>query len=208
MNKVEEEVLSFTELYQSQEFDKYMTHWFDKRSFHIKQWSPIRPISGLIVERILYNRYRYLFNLQTSCHSAHIKDGEIHPCGKCSKCVGILIFLLANNIKPYLIRYNEESVNSLSDRIDKQMYRLDESELEHSLYLINKNFGYNLKPARYHWYVETIRFDPYNSHFDNIPFYDIREKIYKILEKYTVGYSLLKNDKWIPISRDEALRNG
>lgn len=191
---------------QSQEFDKYMSWWFEERGFHIRQWSPIRSISGLIVERILYNRYPYLFKLQTSCHSSHIKDGEVYPCGKCSKCVGILIFLLANNIDPHLIRYNNKSINKLPERIDRQMYRLDESELEHSLFLINRNLNWNLSPSRYHWYVETIRFDPYNSYFDNIPYYRIREKIYKIFEEYTSGYSYLKDGRWIPISRETALK--
>jgi len=51
---------------QSQDFDKYMTKWFEKRGFHIKQWSPIRPVSGLIVERILYKRYP----VYSSCRQA------------------------------------------------------------------------------------------------------------------------------------------
>ena len=144
--------------------------------------------------------------MQTSCHSAHIENGEVLPCGRCFKCVGVLIFLLANNIDPRLIRYREDSIISLPERISKNMYRLDRSELEHSLYLINKLMNYSLSPAKPHWYVETIRFDPYNSHFDNIPFSPIREKIYRVLEMYTQGYSLLKNGEWVQISRKEALR--
>ena len=186
---------------QSQDFDKYMTKWFDERDFHIKQWSPIRPISGLIVEKILYNRYFDLFKLQTSCHSSHIENGEVVPCGKCSKCVGIMIFLLANGIDPTLLRYKKRDIKLLPDRINKQVYRLDKSELEHSLYLINKRYNLNLRPARHHSYVEMIHFDPYNSHVDNIPFPDKKEKIFSILEKYTRGYAFFKNGKWITVEK-------
>lgn len=181
---------------QSQIFDKYMTEWFQLRGFKIYQWSPIRPLSGLIVERILYNRYPELFRLQVSCHSAHIENGEIYPCGKCRKCIGIKIFLLANRIDPTLLGYKPTSCRELKYDMKNNRPNLDISELEHSLYLINKYHGCQLSPAREHWYIETIRFDPINSHPDNIPYEDIRDNLLEIFEEYTDGYSILSDGIW------------
>jgi len=189
---------------QSQYFDKYMTRWFEERGLKVRQWSVVRPLSGLIVERILYTRYPTLFRLQRSCHSVHKENGEYVPCGTCFKCNGILTFLLANGIDPTLIKYKPKHVDTLPERIKEGKIRLDKDELEHSLYLIkqkNPNFPIEGKP---HWHVEMLHFDDRNSHFDNIP-EEFREAIYTIFEKYTKGYVYLKDERWIRISREEAL---
>jgi hypothetical protein len=190
---------------QSQEFDKYMTKWFEKRGFEYKQWSPVRPLSGLIVERILANRYPELFRLQRSCHSVHIENGVIVPCGACSKCNGIILFLLANGIDPRIIGYKPQHINSVLDRIKKGLIRLDPDELEHSLYLLSKRTGKEIEGSHRHDHVESIQFDPMNSHLDNIPL-QYREKLYEIYEQYTKGYTYLTPNGWILISREEALK--
>lgn len=189
---------------QSQFFDKYMTKWFEERGLKIRQWSAVRPITGLIVERILYQRYPNLFKLQRSCHSVH-KEGEDYvPCGECFKCNGIQTFLLANGINPQLIKYKLHHVETLPKRIAEGKIRLDEDELYHSLYLIkqrNPQFPLEGKRAEH---VEMLHFDDRNSHFDNIPL-EFREKIYSIFEQYAKGYVYLKNNEWIKITKEEAL---
>ncbi|NJF24880.1 hypothetical protein E3E29_04250 [Thermococcus sp. Bubb.Bath] len=189
---------------QSQDFERYMTSWFAERGLGIRQWSAVRPITGLIVERVLYNRYPELFKLQRSCHSVH-KEGEDYvPCGKCFKCNGILTFLLANGIDPTLIRYKPEHVEDLARRINEGKIRLDRDELEHSIYLIkrrNPDFPLEGKP---HWHVEMLHFDDRNSHFDNIP-PEFREGLYRIYEKYTKGCVYLKGERWVRITREDAL---
>ena len=187
---------------QSQDFDKYMTEWFHKRGLDIYQWSPIRTLSGLIVEKILYQRYPHLFKLQTSCHSTHIENGVVRPCGVCFKCIGIQIFLLANNIDVKLLRYHDIDEQFFAENLKNGRCRLDKSELEHSLHLINQNINWNLPQAVPHWYVETIRFDPVNSHKDSIPDTTLRNKIFNIFEKYTSGYSELKDNKWERIDKN------
>lgn len=176
---------------QSQECDKYMSAWYKKRGLDLNQWSPIRPITGLIVERILYNRYPAMFMLQTSCHSSHKEGGTIYPCGICRKDTGIIIFLLANGIDPRLLRYRRFDEHFLQYQIARGNYSLDTSELEHSLYLINKRYGWSLKPAAEHWHVESIQFDPINSHLDNVPCEEYRDKLLDIFEEYTNGYAVL-----------------
>lgn len=189
---------------QSQAFERYMTSWFGDRGFGIRQWSAVRPITGLIVERILHNRYPELFRLQRSCHSVHKEGDDYAPCGECFKCNGVLTFLLANGLDPTIIKYKPGHAESLPERLKRGLVRLDKDELEHSLYLIkqkNPDFPLEGKP---HWHVEMLHFDEGNSHFDNIP-PEFREQLYRIYEKYTKGYAYLKGDKWVRITREEAL---
>jgi len=190
---------------QTQEFDKYMTNWFRRSGFNFRQWSAVRPISGLIVERILFNRYPELFKLQRSCHRTHIEGGTIVPCGKCIKCNGIMTFLLANGIDPRLIGYKREDIEDLPRRIERGMVRLDRSELEHSSYLINERYGSKISVARRDETVEMMHFDSRNSHLDNIP-EEFREGIYRIFLQYTKGIVYLRGEEWVPIDLEEALR--
>ncbi|MEB3756049.1 MAG: hypothetical protein GSR79_04235 [Desulfurococcales archaeon] len=189
---------------QSQEFDKYMTNWFKERGFRFRQWSAVRPLSGLIVERILSDRYPSLFKLQRSCHSVHIENSKIVPCGRCAKCNGTILFLLANGIDPQIIHYKPNDINTVLDRIKRGHIRLDPDELEHSLYLLSLRTGKQVEGSEKHDHVEMIQFDDMNSHLDNIPKI-YRERIYAIYEKYTKGYTYLTPKGWIKISRDEAL---
>ncbi len=194
---------------QSQEFDKYMTSWFKEKGYNFLQWSAVRPISGLIVERVLSRRYPNFFKLQRSCHSTHVERGKIVPCGTCGKCAGIIIFLLANGVDPEEIGYKRKHINRVINKLDlmvrERKIRLDRSELEHSLYLISQRLKYELPYAVKHGHVEYLHFDPMNSHFDNIPFI-FREKIYRVLEGYTKGYAYFSNGEWKEIKREEALK--
>ncbi len=190
---------------QSQDFELYMTRWFRERGLGIRQWSAVRPLTGLIVERILHNRYPHLFQLQRSCHSVHKEGNDYVPCGTCFKCNGILTFLLANGINPRLIRYEDLQIVTLPRRLEKSLVRLDRDELEHSLYLIKRrlpNFPLEGKP---HWHVEMVHFDGKSSRLDNVP-PEFREELYSILEGYTRGYAYLVGDRWVRITHGEAVR--
>lgn len=193
---------------QSQEFEKYVSNWFEQRGVHVKQWSPIRPVTGLIVERVLARRYPEIFRLQMSCHSPLVKNSSLVPCGKCFKCTGIIIFLLANGIEATLLGYEKKHYRDLARRILENKYRLDESELEHSLYLANNIWGLNLPRGVKHPHVEMMHFDPISSHVDAVPYCEVREKIFDILEPYTLGYVILQGGEWVETTREKVLRLG
>ena len=190
---------------QSQEFDVYMSRWFRRRGWGVRQWSAVRPLSGLIVERVLRRRYPQLFRLQVSCHFAHEEGGDVRPCGVCFKCNGIELFLLANGIDPGEIGYREEHVRGLPGRLAKGMVRLDADELEHAALLASRNTGMTFPVGREHPHVEMLQFDDRNSRFDAIP-PELRERIWSIYEGYTRGYAYLSGGEWLEISREEALR--
>lgn len=188
---------------QSLDFDIYMTDWFHKRGIKVKQWSPLRPISPIIVLRVLFNRYPDLAVLQTSCHSTHIENGVVVPCGTCFKCNGVLLMMLAEGLDPTLIRYKREHVETLPRRIEKGLVRLEESLVKHSLYLIAQRGLWKLPRAEPVWHVEMIHFDNINARYDFIPHREIRRRVLDIFEKYTRGYVKLVDSKWVPMAEEE-----
>jgi hypothetical protein len=182
---------------QTQDFDTRMEQWFSKRLPGMRQWSVVRPISGFVVERILALRYPDLARLQRSCHSCRFKDGEILPCGKCSKCQGVLLFLIANNIDPSIMGYNKGDVEALPSRIAEGNLRLDEDEKNHALVLAKLEDS-SKKQDTFH--VETIHIHKQTCDLQLQPSH-LRGPIVQILMQYTKGFSRLKEESWIPTLR-------
>lgn len=187
---------------QSQDFENYMTDWFKMRGLNIKQWSPIRSISGLLVQRILYMRYPNVMRLQMSCHSPRYIGGELLPCRDCNKCIGIKIFLLANGIDPKVIGYTGD-LDDVIEHVESGKYRLDEDELEHCLYLISERLKVKLPRAIPHPEVETVRFNEVTAKPDHIPYPELRARVLDIVERYASGYSVLRDGRWKRVRREE-----
>ncbi len=177
---------------QTQDFDVRMEQWFSRRLPGMHQWSAVRTISGLIVERILTSRYPEMARVQRSCHSCRFNCGELFPCGKCSKCQGVLLFLLANNVDPSIMGYSEADVSALPARIAEGKLRLDEDEKNYALFL--SKLLSNLNRETLH--IETIHLNKSTSDLQLLPSH-FRSQLLEILMKYTRGFSVLKGESWI-----------
>ena len=181
---------------QHQDYDILMNRWYEKRMPGLIQWSALRNISGLIVERILFSRYLELVKNQRSCHSCHFEKNEIVPCGRCSKCMGILLFLLANHADPKIMNFKEKDIICFSNRVTPSNLRLDQDEKDQSFYLIGKKGNIpNIQPIEH---VEKIHLKSDTCNLDLIPD-NLRHKILNIIEQYTNGYCEMRGDKWISI---------
>jgi len=179
---------------QHQDFDNLMNRWYAKRTPGLTQWSAVRNISGLIVERILYNRYPELAKFQRSCHSCHFEKDEIIPCGICSKCKGVLLFLLANKADPQIMKFKIEHISDFKKQVNPSDLRLDKDEKNHSIYLIgNKENKMNVQPVDH---VEKIHISKNICNPSLIPDH-LRTKIMDIINKYTKGKCRLKNRIWV-----------
>ena len=171
---------------QDVSFDRRMNLWYQRRMPGMVQWSAVRPITGLIVERILFSRYPDLARNQRSCHSCHIEGEEVIPCGTCSKCMGILLFLLANKIDPQLIRYTKQAVESFPTRVKTSNLKLDKDEKEQSFFLMQGGAGPEVRSVDH---VERIHNGPSCSmEYVPAPF---RDGLLSIMEEYTKGYCKL-----------------
>ncbi len=185
---------------QHQDFDKVMNNWYAKRIPGLKQWSAVRNVSGLIVEKILVQRYPDLAKYQRSCHSCHFEGKELAPCGKCSKCMGVLLFLLANRSNPEIMNFKKEHINSFYERVSPSNLRLDQDEKDQSFYLLGeKSKIKKISPVDH---VEKIHINKHTCDPQTIP-KNLRNDILKILSEYTTGYCIMKNEKWETIKNPE-----
>ncbi|AAT43147.1 hypothetical protein [Picrophilus oshimae] len=179
---------------QTVDFNDMMTDYFKSTGKDIDVYSIVYPITGSLEEKILMERYHDLFLNQRSCHSCHIKDGRILPCGKCTKCLGILLFILANNGDPGEIGYSNNDIRLLPRRLKKARLRLDPDEIKYTesrIGIINDN-DYN--------HVAGIHIMPYeNSILSKVPEM-YRDNIFKIFNEYSSGIYKLNNNKWERIS--------
>jgi hypothetical protein len=180
---------------QTQDFDLRMKQWYLKRLPGMQQWSAVRPISGLIVERVLAKRYPELARVQRSCHSCRFEKAKIVPCGQCSKCQGVLLFLLANQVDLSIMEFCAEDIIALPKRVAEGKLRLDEDEREHSIFLaklpglVGKEFSH----------IETIHLNKPTSDIELMPA-RFRGPLLKIMAEYTKGFTKLEEDSWKPVN--------
>ncbi len=189
---------------QTQDFDVRMEKWFSKRMPGMRQWSVVRSISGLIVERILTYRYPELARVQRSCHSCRFNQSALLPCGKCSKCQGILLFLLANNVNPSIMGYSKKDVAALPTKIREGNLRLDEDEKEYALFLAKLLPNLKDNETRH---IETIHINKSTSDLRLLPT-RFRTPILEILAEYTNGFSMLEGESWVTVQNPSDLIKG
>ena len=183
---------------QHQDYDVRMNEWYERRVPGLYQWSALRNISGLVDQKILVQRYPDLAKQQRSCHSCHMENGEIYPCGICSKCLGILLYLLANKIDPTSMNYRKKDIEYFYKNVGASSLKLDKDEKDQSFFLLKGNGS--IPEVSYVDHVEKIHIhestcDPclYPKQF--------RNGLLKILEQYTTGYCWLKNGEWVPTEK-------
>lgn len=181
---------------QTHDFNNFISAYFRRKRIDFTVWSAVYPINGSVVERILVNRYPELFSLQRSCHSCRNIGGKIVPCGVCSKCLGILLFVLNAGGDPRKIEYSEESVRNLKQNVEKERMKLDPDELN----LMKANLGFIVIQDR-----EKLHHVP-GIHMlpdENVPFQKVPEKyregIMNIVRQYSGQVYRLSGDGWVPL---------
>ncbi len=183
---------------QHQDYDVRMNEWYERRVPGLYQWSALRNISGLVDQKILVQRYPDLAKQQRSCHSCHMKNGEIYPCGICSKCLGILLYLLANKTDPTIMNYRKKDIEYFYKNVGDSSLKLDKDEKDQSFFLLKGNgsvpeVGYVDHVEKIHIHKATCDPRLYPKQF--------RNGLLKILEEYTTGYCWLKNGEWVPTEK-------
>lgn len=176
---------------QTNEFNSYLTSYFNHKGLRIKVWSALYPISGMIVEKMLMERYPKLFELQRSCHSCRIEDGKVLPCGKCTKCLGVMLFILSNRGNPGRIGYLRDDFANILDSPEFQRLRLDPDEVKMSLW------GARLKGGERIDHVAGIHILPGEVGALSLVPENYREKINSIMKRYTLSTFRIKGKKWV-----------
>lgn len=178
---------------QSQDFDVRTEEWYGKRLPGIRQWSALRPVFGLMVQGILTSRYPELAVHQRSCHSCHFEGDMVVPCGECTKCLAIMLFLRAHGKDPRGLGYRSDDVEAFPGRLSRTSLRIDQDEKEQAILMA----ALEDIDGREHRHVKGIHLHPPTCDLALIP-ERFREGILQILGEYTNGYWILEKNEWNP----------
>lgn len=175
---------------QSVTFQKRFTKYMKDKGYVCDLWSPIYNIYGSVVEDILANRYHDHYLLQRSCHSCHFDhERNIVPCGVCSKCIGVRMFIEYAGANPGEIFYPEENPIELAR---KEKLKLDPEELDFLMDGLEKG---EFQKTSHITGIHILKGE--NAPFSMIPD-RFRKGIRNILEEYSSGYWAHDGKAWGP----------
>ncbi len=187
---------------QSRFFDERMTRYFEKKAWGLSQFSILRYLSELLVEKTLFERYPELQSLQLSCHAAHTEGTEVRPCGRCEKCRRVVGMLKAIGADPSRCGYNGEQVDACLRALASSGVNQEaagERQLRYMLTELGLLPGDGELKGRARAYPEvlSVRIDRERSPMNGIPV-DLRRGLFQILLQHADG-ALRRNGKaWIP----------
>jgi len=183
---------------QSRYFDDEMTRYFGRKGWGVCQYSILRPLSELLVQKILAERYPDLHRHQVSCHAAHIKDGRVLPCGKCEKCRRIVGMLKAVDADPARCGYTAAQVDLCLKSLAEKGIHQEEAGARHLAHelarkgLVPLGRSGRLK-ARPHPEVMALRFHRSRSPVESVPT-GLRGGVFRILVEH-VGAAVIRNGR-------------
>ncbi len=195
---------------QSRHFDNAMSRYYLRKGWHVNQFSVIRPLSEILIEKILVERYPGLQEHQVSCHAAHMDEGRVKPCGKCEKCrriVGMLSAMGADSSRcGYTVRQVEACLKSMAEKGVHQ----ESAGVLHLLYMLDKkgllkSGSGKKREGREHPEIMKLRFDPRRSPMDAIPV-DLRKPLWRIFLEHSDGAVKRAKREWVefyPLSDQE-----
>ncbi len=185
---------------QGRYFDNAMSRYYLRKGWNFSQFSILRPLSEMLIEKILVIRYPDLQQHQVSCHAAHIEDKRVYPCGRCEKCRRIVGMLKTLDADPRRCGYTDEGIKYSLEQIVSQGVHQESAGGRHLLYLMaEKNLvpfsTSTKKKLKPHPEIMKLRFDPERSPIESIPV-DIRTYLYRILLEYADGALLRTGNRW------------
>ena len=188
---------------QSRYFDNAMTRYFARKGWGIKQFSILRQLAEMLIEKVLIERYPDLQLEQVSCHATHISSGRVFPCGRCEKCRRIVGMLLALGADPSRCGYTKNQIKMVLREISNTRLRQDASSARHLMYmlmrkgLISRNSGGG-QTAREHQEILKIMLDDSKSPLNVIP-RELQHPLFKILLEHAEGVVERRGNNWVEI---------
>ncbi len=176
---------------QSRYFDNALTRYFLKKRWGIKQFSILRPLSELLIEKILVERYPDLQKHQVSCHAAHIEGDKVLPCGQCEKCRRIVGMLIALDADPGRCGYTPQQIDNCLENLSEKGIHQEAAGVQHLMFLLRKKKLIPQIPSSKssnmeHSVIMKLRFDPERSPSESIP-QDLRPQLYNIYLEHAIG---------------------
>jgi creatinine amidohydrolase/Fe(II)-dependent formamide hydrolase-like protein len=212
VRKTTHSIMHYDGLYdQSIYFDQALSRYFMRKGWNISQFSALRPLSELLIQKILVERYPDLQRQQTSCHAAHKESERIHPCGRCEKCRRIVGMLKALDADPLQCGYSASQIQGVLEKLPREGVLQEAVGARHLHFMLAQKglIDTSELPATAiaaHPEILSCRIDLKSSPINSIPS-DLRKPLYRIFLKYADGAVLRSGRSWkkIDVLKDPAM---
>ncbi len=196
---------------QSLYFDEAMTAYFQAKGWDLVQFSMLRPLSEMLIEKVLVERYPDLQQHQVSCHSTHIDGDRVRPCGKCEKCRRIVGMLTALGADPGRCGYSPSQVDQCMEDLAVKGIHQEREGIEHlghmleSMGLLRGDSLGDVAPREMPE-IMSLRFSEERSPLDAVPS-PIRRAWLQLLLLHASGSVRRTGDRWVTfnVMEDPAL---
>jgi hypothetical protein len=193
-------ILHYDGLYdQSRYFDDAMSLYYKRKGWVIRQFSIIRQLSELMIEKILIERYPDLQRQQVSCHATHIERARVYPCGNCEKCRRIVGMLTALDADPARCGYKRNQIKRIMKDLVDTTLRQDAATSGHTLYLLSRKGLITAEKAsriKPHSQIMKLMIDKDKSPKDEIPD-DLRDRLFAICLEHADGMAERQGKAWV-----------
>jgi len=189
---------------QSRYFDNTLSRYYMRKGWSISQFSILRPLSEILIQKILHERYPDLQAQQISCHAAHKQDDRIRPCGRCEKCRRIVGMLKAIDGDPTVCGYTPQQIDDCLSELEDKGVHQEAPAVQHLLFALRqKNLlrrpGKPGQTTAERSEVLKIRLDPERSPLSGIPM-DLRKPLIDIYSRHARGTVARRGRHWTEIS--------
>ena len=188
---------------QSRYFDDALRAYFQKKSWGINQFSILRPLSELLIEKILVERYPELQRHQVSCHASHMDGDRVRPCGRCEKCRRIVGMLTAMDADPILCGYTRDQVDRCIKDLEMKGVHQEAEAGEHLVHMLReKGLLHGTGPGafvpRERPEIMKLRYDPERSPEESVPS-DLRMPLRRIFLEHAEGAVRRSKKGWVDL---------
>jgi creatinine amidohydrolase/Fe(II)-dependent formamide hydrolase-like protein len=186
---------------QSRFFDARMSRYFLRKKWAVSQFSILRPLSELLVEKILVERYPDLQQFQISCHAAHTEGERTRPCGRCEKCRRVVGMLVALGADPARCGYSDTQVTTCLRALEKAPPHQEAPAIDHLMNMLVERGAIELSPkasraVKPQPQVMRVRIDNERSPVDAVPV-DLRGGLYRIFLEHADGAIRRNGRVWV-----------
>jgi len=186
---------------QSIFFDHALSRYYMRKGWSVSQFSLLRPLSEMLIEKILAQRYPQLLQHQISCHAAHQEGERIYPCGKCEKCRRIVSMLTALDKDPQQCGYRQSQIAACLKTFTTRGVSQETPALQHLGFLLTQKRLIDIAPDQKKLFREQpeilkARFVATVSPLNAIPM-DLRQPILNILLQDAQGAIRRSGQRWV-----------
>jgi hypothetical protein len=195
---------------RSHYIDRALTRYFRSKGWTVTQFSLLRTLSELLIERVLADRYPHLLRLQLSCRNPRNRGSRAEPCRRCEECLRTIAMLLALDTEPEICGFRPADLEAAQAVLTDDGIRQELAATEHLAYLLHAK-GSIPQPklgnvfAKQRPEIEKLRVDPERSPLSDIPV-QIRQPLLEILLDHSDGAVLHTGSEWIDIGDSELER--